>query len=293
MKTLRCVNGADTGDTCLSDAQLKAVATINSEVQARVCDRRHGHVSEVGAARRRALPGPVELRPAPQPSNPLAGTEALLYSAGDQTAKFIITRNPKLDTMTFDPRAASGANGHRRDDHGRDRRQSRQVPCERREEHHDARDGRRLHHAAQLDRVLQTAGGAVRAVGLDSFMRFYVIPGPWPWLRAVQREVRQSGALQSGWSRSAPANSWRWTETASAGRTRPLCEYPKWPKFKVPQARRTSAAISAASRRRPTLNVGATAWRGPRSARCRCPTGRSGTPPSPWCWEPGGWAPRS
>ena len=36
----------------------------------------------------------------PQPSNPLSGKEPLLYTAGDQTAKFIISRNPKLDTMT-------------------------------------------------------------------------------------------------------------------------------------------------------------------------------------------------
>ena len=40
----------------------------------------------------------------PQPSNPLSGKEPLLYTAGDQTAKFIISRNPKLDTMTFDPK---------------------------------------------------------------------------------------------------------------------------------------------------------------------------------------------
>jgi hypothetical protein len=40
----------------------------------------------------------------PQPSNPLSGTEPLLYTAGDQTAKFIISRNPKLDTTTFDPK---------------------------------------------------------------------------------------------------------------------------------------------------------------------------------------------
>ena len=40
----------------------------------------------------------------PQPSNPLSGKEPLLYTAGDQTAKFIISRNPKLDTLTFDPK---------------------------------------------------------------------------------------------------------------------------------------------------------------------------------------------
>src|SRR4029450_12699812 len=40
---------------------------------------------------------------APQPTNPISGGEALLYTAGDQTAKFIITRDANLDTMKFDP----------------------------------------------------------------------------------------------------------------------------------------------------------------------------------------------
>ena len=40
----------------------------------------------------------------PQPANPLSGKEALLYSAGDQTVKFIITRDPKYDTTKFDPK---------------------------------------------------------------------------------------------------------------------------------------------------------------------------------------------
>ena len=34
----------------------------------------------------------------PQPSNPLSGKEPLLYSAGDQTAKFIITPQSRRST---------------------------------------------------------------------------------------------------------------------------------------------------------------------------------------------------
>ena len=110
VKTLRCANGSDTGDACLSDAQLAAVAKITSATTSRDsrlpawirsragrCSKAHCSRDDRASARCRSR------------RIPLSGKEPLLYTAGDQTAKFIITRNPKLDTMTFDPKAASGA----------------------------------------------------------------------------------------------------------------------------------------------------------------------------------------
>src|SRR5690606_29100523 len=41
----------------------------------------------------------------PQPSNPLSGKEALLYSVGAATTKYIITRDVNFDPMTLDPKA--------------------------------------------------------------------------------------------------------------------------------------------------------------------------------------------
>src|SRR6185503_1342354 len=103
VKALRCANGADTGDTCLSDAQLGAVAKIASDYKpgfsvAGMDTFPRWALLEGALFRERSNWGSV-----PQPSNPLSGKEPLLYTAGDQTAKFIITRNPSLDTMTFDP----------------------------------------------------------------------------------------------------------------------------------------------------------------------------------------------
>src|SRR5262245_26777698 len=102
VKTLRCANGADSGDTCLSDPQLGAVAKISSDYKPGVT------VAGMDTFPRWALlEGALfqvsNFGKAPQPNNPINGSEALLYSAGDQTAKFIITRNQTLDTMTFDP----------------------------------------------------------------------------------------------------------------------------------------------------------------------------------------------
>ncbi len=115
VKTLRCApgspkpsgeggNGTDGGDTCLSDAQLAAVAKITSDYRpgfavAGMDVFPRWALLEGALFRERSNWGQV-----PQPSNPLSGKEPLLYTAGDQTAKFIISRNPKLDTMTFDPK---------------------------------------------------------------------------------------------------------------------------------------------------------------------------------------------
>ena len=104
VKTLRCSDGSDKGDTCLSDAQLAAVAKITSEykpgVKAAGLDSFPRWALLEGALfRERSNFGSVQ-----QPSNPNTGKEPLLYIAGEQTAKFIIARNPQLDVMKFDPR---------------------------------------------------------------------------------------------------------------------------------------------------------------------------------------------
>src|SRR5262245_63539856 len=102
VKTLRCANGADAGDTCLSDAQLGAVAKITSDYKPGV------PVAGMDTFPRwplleGALFQVSTFGKAPQPSNPANGSEALLYGPGDQTVKFIITRESKIDPLTFDP----------------------------------------------------------------------------------------------------------------------------------------------------------------------------------------------
>ena len=86
VKTLRCANGTDGGDTCLSDAQLAAVAKIASDYKpgfavAGMDTFPRWPLLEGALFRERSNWGQV-----PQPSNPLSGKEPLLYTAGDQTA---------------------------------------------------------------------------------------------------------------------------------------------------------------------------------------------------------------
>jgi feruloyl esterase len=82
VKTLRCANGTDGGDTCLSDAQLGAVAKIASDYKpgfavAGMDTFPRWPLLEGALFRERSNWGQV-----PQPSNPLSGKEPLLYTAG-------------------------------------------------------------------------------------------------------------------------------------------------------------------------------------------------------------------
>ncbi len=229
---LRCAGGADTGDSCLSDAQLGAVARIASDYKpgfaiAGMDTFPKWALLEGAQFRDRSNFGQV-----PQPSNPLSGKEPLLYTAGDQTAKFIITRNPTLDTMQFDPRQ------------WRDRIAAvaaimdvTNVSLER----FKAKGGRIIlthgtvddfitphNTVAYYDRQVQQFGRS----GVDSFLRFYMIPGLGHGFGPFNAKFDSLTVLRN-WVENgqAPAALTALDGNPNANRSRPLCEWPKWPKF--------------------------------------------------------------
>jgi len=101
--SFRCQDGTDAGDTCLSDAQIQAVRLITSEYKPGVTIAGMDTFPKWPFLEGAPFQGPSNFGLLRQPSNPITGKEALLYSAGDQTVKFIVTRNPQFDAMTFDP----------------------------------------------------------------------------------------------------------------------------------------------------------------------------------------------
>jgi predicted esterase len=232
VKTLRCANGTDTGDTCLSDAQLGAVAKIASDYKpgfavAGMDTFPRWALLEGALFRERSNFGQV-----PQPSNPLSGKEPLLYTAGDQTAKFIISRNPKLDAMTFDPK----------------QHQERITIAA---SMMDVTDVSLAKFKAKGGKILMTHGTAddfitphnseayyqrqVKAFGksgVDSFMRFYMIPGFGHGFGPFNAKIDSLKALQNWVEKGqAPAGLTAVDGNPNANRSRPLCEWPKYPKF--------------------------------------------------------------
>ncbi|HEU4619159.1 MAG TPA: tannase/feruloyl esterase family alpha/beta hydrolase [Gammaproteobacteria bacterium] len=228
---LRCEGGADRGDGCLSDAQIAAVRKIASDYKPgfRVAgmDTFPKWPLLEGALFQVSNFGQVK-----QPSNPLSGKEALLYSAGDQTAKFIITRNPNLDTMTFDP-----ARWQARIAEVAAIMDVTNVSLEK----FRAKGGKILLTHGTADDFI-TPYNTVRYYerqvaqfgqpGVDGFIRFYVIPGFGHGFGPFNAKLDGLAVLQR-WVEDgrAPGNLTAMDGNANANRTRPLCEWPKWPKF--------------------------------------------------------------
>jgi len=232
VKTLRCANGADSGDTCLSDAQLAAVAKINSDYKPGFS------VAGMDTFPRWALlEGAVfsqgsNFGQVPQPSNPLSGKEALLYTAGDQTAKFIITRNPNLDTMTFDPaqwkpQIAKAASIMDVSDVSLEKFKAKggKILIT-----HGTADDFITPHNSELyyQRQIRQFGKP----GVDSFLRFYMVPGLGHGFGPFNAKFDSLTVLQNWVERGqAPSGLIAVDGNPNANRSRPLCEWPSWPKF--------------------------------------------------------------
>ncbi len=231
-KSLRCANGTDSGDTCLADAQLAAVARIASDYKPGFA------VAGMNTFPRWALLEGAQFRDrssfgtVPQPSNPLSGKEPLLYTAGDQTIKFIITRNPKQDAMTFDPkqwqsRIATVATIMDVTDVSLEKFKAKggKIILT----HGTVDDFITPHNSeAYYNRQVKQFGKA----GVDSFVRFYMIPGFGHGFGPFNAKIESLKALQNWVEKGqAPAGLTALDGNPNANRARPLCEWPKWPKF--------------------------------------------------------------
>ncbi|HEX5418727.1 MAG TPA: tannase/feruloyl esterase family alpha/beta hydrolase [Gammaproteobacteria bacterium] len=234
VRTLRCPGGTDQGDGCLSDAQLEAVKKISSAYKPGfavagmstfpkwpLLEGSPFKVSNFGQVR--------------QPSNPLSGKEALLYSVGDQTVKFIITRDPHFDTMSFDPKQW-------------------QARIEKVASIMDVTNVSLAKFKAKGGKLILTHGAVddfispyntvlyykrqVRQFGQDgvrSFIRFYMIPGFSHGFGPFNAKFNSLEALQR-WVEDgqAPSGLVATDGSPNAHRARPLCEWPAWPKFTGP-----------------------------------------------------------
>jgi pimeloyl-ACP methyl ester carboxylesterase len=228
---LRCADGKDAGDSCLSDAQIDAVGKIASAYSP--------GFSVAGAdqfPRWPLLEGSkfqvANLGANPVPTNPPGPTDALLYSAGAATTKYIVTRDPKIDALTFDPSAWKGRiqeAGAILDVTDVDltpfRRKGGKIIITHGTEDefitpHNSDDYYERHLALQ---------GRQR---MDSFVRYYKIPGLSHGFGTFNAKYAGLATLDNWVEKGiAPGVLIATDENPGSPRTRPMCPYPKWPKF--------------------------------------------------------------
>jgi len=246
---LRCPDGTDTGDTCLSDAQIDAVVTMSTPVRwpYRVASGETGYPGLPflsGADMRTPFLG---FGTAP-PADPMPVTSGYGMQYWDQWVKHFLTRDPAHSPFDVDPL-----------DPGpwldrisllstvQDRNDADLRPFA------DAGGKLLLLHGAADELVSERSTSdyyrrvraTVGARRTGEFLRYYVVPG-------ADHANAGTPAFAAGWDSLTALE--RWVETGRPprrevvtdlrhDRTRPLCEFPGWPRYRAGDPDRASSFV--------------------------------------------------
>jgi feruloyl esterase len=242
---LRCSGGADTGDTCLSDAQIASVRTMNSPARfAFPLDRGNKEYpgynvwgADLGIPSL-SIVGPTVAflnLASSQPSNPMPLTAPYISQQLDGVLKYIITRDVTFNPLSFDPREKS-------EWQLRWRELSRMIDQSPDISAFAKRGGKLLlAHGLQdvlvsaratedyYDRLVQT----MRADRVADFARFYEVAGFGHAVSSQFNATWDSLTALEQWAEhgAAPVNQVTVDTVGVPGRSRPLCDYPKWPRY--------------------------------------------------------------
>jgi len=231
---LACPAGQDT-DSCLTPAQIAAVEKITSPY-------RPGFpiagMSEFPrwALLEGALFQVSNFGSRPAPANPPTASDALLYNAGAATSKYIITRDPSLDALTFDPDTSAALRARTQEvakimdvtdvDLGGFRKRGGKIILV----HGTVDDFITPHNTvAYYNRQREEFGRQ----GLDSFLRFYLVPGLGHGMGPFNAKYDGLKVLEEWVEKGhAPGTLTAVDENPTTkGRTRPMCVFPSWPKY--------------------------------------------------------------
>ena len=242
---LRCPGGLDSGNTCLSDAQIAAMRTMNAPA----------HFGFPLARGNKGYPGynvwgadlgitsssPVQPTVvflnlgSAQPANPMPTTAPYISQQLDGVLKNIITRDLTFNPLSFDPQQHSEWSL-------RWRELSRMIDQSPDISAFAARGGKLLlAHGLQdvlvsaratedyYERLVQTLGKKV-----EGFVRYYEVAGFGHAVSSQFNATWDSLTALEQWAEGgvAPANQVTVDTVGVPGRSRPLCDYPKWALYK-------------------------------------------------------------
>lgn len=237
-RTLRCPGGGDAGPACLSDPQIRSVVAMSAPFRwpYRIASGETaypGFPFLSGADMRTPFLGFGTTAPA----NPMPVTSGYGMRYWDQWVKYFLTRDPDHDPLDVDPRHP----GKWLDRISylstiEDRNDADLRPFARAGGKlillHGAADELVSHRSTNdfYQRVRDVSGPSTR-----TFLRYYLVPGAnhanvgnpafaasWDSLSALERWVDRG---------QPPTNPI--VADANHGRTRPLCDYPGWPRYRA------------------------------------------------------------
>ncbi|HUR60104.1 MAG TPA: tannase/feruloyl esterase family alpha/beta hydrolase [Opitutaceae bacterium] len=239
-ETLRCAGGADTGDTCLSDPQIAAYNAYNTEIRLSYPlgsgETQYPGFNVFAGADTRGVLNLGTTPPVNSPGNPSILTQPYWGAFWEQWIRFFVTRDPGYNALTFDPenpgvyqqRVAflTKIQDVNNTDFSAFRNKGGKLLIM-----HGTADALVSPRATDIfyQRMVTTMG----AQNVSSFARYYVVPGQGHVFGAFATAWDSVKALEDWVERGVapPAQIVSDTNAATRGRTRPLCEFPSWPKY--------------------------------------------------------------
>ncbi|MDB5825487.1 MAG: hypothetical protein JWR21_4191, partial [Herminiimonas sp.] len=231
-KQFRCPGGADTGDTCFSDAQIAAINRIASPYRPGFAINGVDEFPRWALLEGARYEGRSTFGAYPVPGNPPAATDSLVYRAGAATTKYIITRKPEFDAMTFEPKdwqARIKELGGIMDVTDVDLTPFRTKGGKIILLHGTIDDFISPHNTIDYyKRHLALQGQS----NMQSFVRFYLVPGLSHGFGAFNAKYDALSALEA-WVENgkAPGTMTAIDGNQGAHRARPMCQYPTWPRY--------------------------------------------------------------
>ncbi len=272
-QTLRCVSGVDTGDTCLSDAQIAGYNVTNTPLTLNY-KLASGETTYPGFntwGTDFGNPGTSPLQPTvltlalgtEQPANPMPAVKPATtttiatsppYGATfwDQWVKHFVTRDANFNSLSLDPQNP-----------GKWQERIVQLTALQDTNKTDlsafANKGGKIlmahgaHDALVSPRATQQYWQRIRtgmgATKVDSFARYYEIPGYGHAVSSVFNAAWDSLTTLENWVEKgvAPPPQIVADTAGVPGRTRPLCDFPGYPKYKGAGDINLAASYSCAS----------------------------------------------
>jgi feruloyl esterase len=249
--TVRCEGGADTGDGCLSDAQIHSLRVYGSPL---LVFLPHGSgeffYPGFNVFAGADLTGPLDLSSQQPTSEIMTGGLTPAYNAmpyfsvfWDQWVKYFVTRDPTFDSLALDPqhpgewREEVAARQRLQDVNGTDlgafRRHGGKLLLM-----HGLADGLVATDATTFYWLRLIGDMGPKAV--RSFARYYTIPGLG---HVFGSPFASGGGFGAAWDPLTALDEWvetgkapeglvaTGTNAAAPGRTRPVCEYPRFPRY--------------------------------------------------------------
>ncbi|MGV2289873.1 tannase/feruloyl esterase family alpha/beta hydrolase [Trinickia sp. YCB016] len=245
-KPLRCRGGADTGDTCLSDAQIAALNVYNTPITfdypLASGETQYPGFNVYGADLGMAGTTPEQTRMrlltmgVSQPAHPMPADAPFLSVFWDQWIRYFVTRDLGYDSLSVDPQRPGPLQARISELTALQDVNQTDLSA------FAAKGGKLLIAHGTSDVVvstrateqyfqrLQTTMGAAK---VREFARYYEIPGYGHAVGTAFNAAWDSLTTLENWVEKgvAPPPQIVADTYGVPGRARPLCEYPAWPKY--------------------------------------------------------------